>query len=90
MLRAWGTRGISSIPVSIFPGNFPAPAALSRRHKPLYRKAYVLRLACRANMYWEANLPRGFRRPPEGDIVGCKRFIEEKYRYECTSPASLA
>ena len=50
----------------------------------------MLRLTCRANMYWEANLPRGFRRPPEGDIVGCKKFIEEKYRYECPSPASLA
>ena len=61
---------------------FPAPADFSRRHKPHDGKAYVLRLACRANVYWEANLPRGFRRPSEGDIVGCKKFIEEKYRYD--------
>ena len=31
-------------------------------------------------MYWEACLPRGFRRPSEGDIAGCKKFIEDKYR----------
>ena len=36
----------------------------------------------RANLYWEASLPRAFRRPSEGDISGCKKFIEEKYRYE--------
>ncbi|BDA46427.1 probable ADP-ribosylation factor GTPase-activating protein AGD5 at N-terminal half [Coccomyxa sp. Obi] len=34
----------------------------------------------RANMYWEARLSSGFRRPSEGDMVGLKNFIEEKYR----------
>ena len=34
----------------------------------------------RANIYWEARLSSGFRRPNEGDMVGLKNFIEEKYR----------
>ncbi|KAK9906359.1 hypothetical protein WJX75_000511 [Coccomyxa subellipsoidea] len=34
----------------------------------------------RANLFWEARLSSGFRRPSEGDMVGLKRFIEEKYR----------
>ena len=37
---------------------------------------------CRANIYWEASLPTSFKRPSEGDIVGCKKFIEDKYRYD--------
>ena len=45
-----------------------------------YNNAQILRVTSRANMYWEASLPRGFRRPSEGDIVGCKKFIEDKYR----------
>ena len=34
----------------------------------------------RANAYWEARLPRGFRRPAEGDMSGLKDFIVEKYQ----------
>lgn len=42
--------------------------------------AQKLHVTFRANMYWEASLPKAFKRPSEGDIVGCKRFIEDKYR----------
>ncbi|DBA92660.1 hypothetical protein WJX77_012156 [Trebouxia sp. C0004] len=34
----------------------------------------------RANNYWEARLPRGFRRPSEGDMSAMKNFIIEKYQ----------
>ncbi len=34
----------------------------------------------RANNYWEARLPRGFRRPSEGDMSAMKDFIIEKYQ----------
>ena len=34
----------------------------------------------RANAYWEARLPRGFRRPAEGDMSALKDFITEKYQ----------
>lgn len=34
----------------------------------------------RANNYWEARLPRGFRRPSEGDMSAMKDFIVEKYQ----------
>ncbi|KAK9815098.1 hypothetical protein WJX73_007440 [Symbiochloris irregularis] len=34
----------------------------------------------RANMFWEAELPHGFRRPFEGDMEGLKAFIGNKYR----------
>ena len=40
----------------------------------------------RANLYWEARLPTGFRRPLEGDMVALKNFIEEKYRCTPSSP----
>ena len=35
----------------------------------------------RANLYWEAEIPAGFRRPFEGDIEGLKNFIGNKYRW---------
>lgn len=34
----------------------------------------------RANAFWEARLPRGFRRPTEGDMSALKNFITEKYQ----------
>ncbi len=45
----------------------------------------------RANNYWEARLPRGFRRPSEGDMSAMKNFIIEKYQnqvhFHCCWPA---
>ena len=46
----------------------------------------------RANAYWEARLPSGFRRPAEGDMSGLKVFITDKYQNQvcyaaCTSGA---
>lgn len=34
----------------------------------------------RANEYWEARLPKDFRRPAEGDMVALAVFIGDKYR----------
>lgn len=34
----------------------------------------------RANVYWEASLPSGFRRPAEGDMSALKVFITDKYQ----------
>ncbi|KAL3137259.1 hypothetical protein ABBQ32_006805 [Trebouxia sp. C0010 RCD-2024] len=39
----------------------------------------------RANAYWEARLPQGFRRPAEGDMSALKEFITEKYQNQAYS-----
>lgn len=33
----------------------------------------------RGNAYWEANLPRDFRRPPEQDMEALRAYITDKY-----------
>ncbi len=33
----------------------------------------------RGNTYWEASLPRDFRRPPEQDMEALRAFITDKY-----------
>ena len=33
----------------------------------------------RGNAFWEANLPRDFRRPPEQDMEALRAFITDKY-----------
>lgn len=43
----------------------------------------------RANAYWEARLPRGFRRPVEGDMSGLKDFIVEKYQNQVRHSTGL-
>ena len=43
--------------------------------------AFVQRMGnSKANRYWEARLPKGFRRPAEGDMHGLSIFIGDKYR----------
>ena len=35
----------------------------------------------RANLFWEGRLPRNFKRPAEGDMLGLRHFINDKYRH---------
>ncbi len=43
--------------------------------------AFVQRMGNRrANIFWEARLPKSFRRPAEGDMGALRNFIGDKYR----------
>jgi hypothetical protein len=51
-------------------------------HTPIFTYSHTCMQAmgnARAALYWEANLPRDFRRPPENEMARLRTFIMDKY-----------